>query len=195
MTSSSFLASAPTTALQTPSSKHRLVLGWTPTQEVIPAVPGEFYAYPADFTKTHPLYPLLKCKSNKARAISDAAGLGSEANLVFHPDTAQWARVSTAKIELAHGLFRAIASQPFGDTWIKAINMSPDEFYGICQRRDAASLKEICQEACAQHEVHADLQRGTVVAMMTDGGKYGLFLVTELTPELVAIDACHVLLP
>lgn len=76
----------------TPSSVTKEVYG-IPSQLVIPAVPGEYYSYPAEFTHELPLYALLKCKSSKARTIAADANLGHEANLLFLFDGPNRARV------------------------------------------------------------------------------------------------------
>ena len=165
-----------------------------PSEMIIPAVPGEFYAYPSNFTIEKPLYALMKCKSNKARMIAEAGRLGHEASLLFRFDTATHAQVCAIKTARAYGLLGAIDGEPFGETWIKPVAMSTEEFYDLCVQENTALLVEICKEACSQRETVADLKKGMVIATMTDAGKYGLFLVMELTPESIGIDACHILL-
>ena len=56
------------------------------SQGIIPAVRGEYYSYSSVFTEGRQLYSLMKCKSNKARLISEISNLGSEVNAYIHLD-------------------------------------------------------------------------------------------------------------
>lgn len=161
---------------------------------VIPAVPGEFYAYSAEFADVRPLYALMKCKANKARPLAAAGELGLEANLIFlfgDPHRVQACAMNEAH---AFGFLGDVASvKPFGETWIAATGITVENFYDLRSRQDVVAMMKICQASCAKRETSIVLELGTVVAMMTDGGKYGLFFVKELTQESMQIDACHIL--
>jgi len=161
---------------------------------IIPAVPGEFYAYPAKFTKDKPLYVLMKCKSNKARSIVDAKILGCEANLLFLFSNPIHMQICSVKVAHTFGLLGdSINDESFGETWVAPTQITLEDFYEICAQKDVATLVELCQSACSEKKASVTLESGMVVAIMTDGGKYGLFLIKELTPALIKIDACHIL--
>lgn len=165
----------------------------TLSDSVIPAVPGEFYDYSAEFTEERPLYALLKCKANKNRPIAAAKDLGNEVNLLFQfGDRNQVCSVRTAN---ASGLLGdSINGELFGKTWIAPAGITAKDFYKIRSRKDIGAIVEICQTMCAKQETFIALHPGMIITMMTDGGKYGLFSVTSLTATSVQIDACHILL-
>lgn len=164
------------------------------SEGIIPAVPGEFYDYSSEFTEGKPLYVLMKCKANKARSIATAAELGGEANLVFKLNSATHADVRSIKAAHAEGLLGEIDGSLFGETWIAVTSLSPDEFYNIRSRQDVTVVVEICTLACSSRESSLELYPGAIIAMMTDGDKYGLFFVRQLTTQSIQIDACHILL-
>ena len=162
---------------------------------IIPAVRGEYYAYSSEFTDEKPLYVFMKCKANKARTIASAEYLGREANLLFRFDSVVRAHVYAIKTAHACGLLGdTINGELFGETWVSPAGIAPDHFYDIRSRKDVTVLVKVCKAVCSKHMVYADLEPGIVIAMMTDSGKYGMFLVKELTPTSVNIDACHILL-
>ena len=56
------------------------------------------------------------------------------------------------------------------------------------------ALVETYQATCLKREVSITLDPGALIAMMTDGGKYGLFFVKDLMLTSMRIEACHILL-
>jgi len=164
-----------------------------PSQMVIPAVPGEYYAYSSEFTEEQPLYALMKCKANKARSIADAEDLGDEVNLLFLFGSP----IQVCAVGAAHAsglLGDSVNGELFGETWITPAGITAEDFYGLRSRKDVETLVKICRTACSEREVSIVLDPGAVIAMMTDGGKYGLFFVKGLAPTSIQIDACHILL-
>lgn len=160
---------------------------------VVPAVRGEFYKYSSTFTEGRPLYVFMKCKSNKDRMLASAAELGSECNLVFLLGDRQ--HVCSIRTAHASGLLGdSVSGESFGETWIAVAGISPEDFYKLRSEKNVEALTSICHEACAKRETSMALEPGLVVAMMTDVGKYGMFLVKELAPAGIEIDACHILL-
>jgi len=164
------------------------------SEAIITAVPGKFYAYSPIFTDGKPLYALLDCKANKSRELAQAGELGREVHLHFEFDSMTPSRVSSIKTAQAEGLL-ARADVKFDDVWVAPADIAIEDFYALCARRDSARLADICKAACRKHEASTGVEPGITVAVMTSAGKYGLFLVNELTPMSVSIDACHVLLP
>lgn len=55
-------------------------------------------------------------------------------------------------------------------------------------------MVEICRATHSKREALIALRTDDVIAMMTDSGKYGLFLVKGITSTSIQIDACHILL-
>ncbi|MDP3955776.1 MAG: hypothetical protein Q8Q18_00830 [bacterium] len=162
---------------------------------VIPAVPGEYYAYSSEFTGERPLYALMKCKSNKNRPITAAEDLGQEANLLFlfgNPNQAQVCAIRTAHTSGLLG--DSVNGELFGETWIAPAGIGAEDFYELRSRKDVAKLVEISRAACSEHGASITLEPGAVIAIMTDCGKHGLFFVRALAPTLIQIDACHLLL-
>lgn len=162
---------------------------------VIPAVPGEFYAYSAEFMAERPLYALMKCKANKARPRDAAAELGSEANLLFLLGDVN--QIQVCAVGLAHSLGLlggTVSSETFGENWIALAGITVEKFLEISSCGDVGALTKICRVACAERETSLLLTPGTVAAVMTSGGKYGLFYVKELTLTSIKIDACHILI-
>lgn len=162
---------------------------------VIPAVPGEYYAYSSEFTKERPLYALMKCKANKSRPIAVAGDLGHEVNLLFLFGNPNQVQVCAVRVAHTSGLLGdSINGESFGETWIALAGITVESFYKLCLRNDVTELVKTCQAACSEREMSIVLEPGAVIAMMTDGGKYGLFFVKELTQTSILIDACHILL-
>lgn len=162
---------------------------------VIPAVRGEFYDYRATFSEERPLCFLMKCKSNKARFLEDARRYPEEANLVFLFDNPNQSRVCTIRMAQASGLlYNDVDGVSFGNIRIAPTDISVEDFNRIRTHRDISTLVEICQVACLKHEGTVNLKQGAILAITTDGGKYGLIRVTTLAPSIVQVTACHILL-
>jgi len=165
------------------------------SQSVIPAVPGEYYSYSARFTAEQPLYVFMKCKANKVRSIADAKSLGREANLLFLLESSSQAQVCSVREACTCGLLgNFVSKELFGETWIGRAGITAENFCEVRSQKDVATLVKICRNTCSKRETSIVLSNGTVIAMMTDGGKYGMFLVNDLTPTSIQIDACHILL-
>ena len=164
------------------------------SQGIIPAVRGEYYSYSSVFTEGRQLYSLMKCKSNKARLISEISNLGSEVNAYIHLDCEN-PRILSIKEASTIGLLEGIVSKDhFGDIWFAPTNITAEQFMKLRADRKTEELVRACQEALTDRQVSTELHEGLVVALMTAEGKYGMFLVEELTIFSVQIEACHILL-
>ena len=161
------------------------------SQKIIPAVPGEYYSYSSVFTKDRPLYALMKCKSNKARLISEAPNLGSEVNAFFQFERDNPWILSIKEVE-ALGLLGS--AQSFSNIWFTPTKITAKEFIKLRADKNTQELVGVCQETLTNRQVATELHEELVVALMTDGGKYGMFLVEEITISLIRIEACHILL-
>ena len=163
------------------------------SEAVIPAVPGEFYSYSSRFTKDQPLYVFMKCKANKARSLASAIELESECNLVFR--FGEYPRVCSIKTAHSSGLLgESTNNELFGETWIAVTEITTKNFYNLRSWKNVDALVKTCHVACSKREVSAELNQGVVIAFVTDIGKYGMFVVKELTSESIDIDAWHILL-
>jgi hypothetical protein len=162
---------------------------------VISAVPGEFYAYSAEITGERPLYALMKCKANKARPLATISDLGREANLLFLFGDLKQVQICAVEAAQTFGLLGDDASSTsFDKTWVAPAGITVEHFDEIRSRKDVAELVKICQTACSGRETSLMLESNSVIAVMTDAGKYGLFFAREITPAAVPIEACHILL-
>ncbi len=162
------------------------------SESIIPAVPGKFYAYAPIFTDSKPLFALLDCKANKSRKLADAGELGREVHLFFE-FVGDLVRVSSVKMAQATGLLGHISAE-FDDVWVAPASIEIEDFYTLCAQRDSAKLAHICKGACHKRKESINVTPGLVIAVMTSAGKYALFLVKEVSPKSVSIDACHALL-
>lgn len=162
---------------------------------IIPAQPGEFYSYASEFTAERPVLALMKCKSSKSRPIKQLPDLGPEANIFFQFGDSNQVRAHSIKTAHAFGLLDSLAVEnPFGETWLATAHITVEEFYEIHSCKDVETLVNACQEACFERKVVVEMNEGSIVAIMTSGGKYGMFLVQEITSVSIQVVACHILL-
>ncbi len=167
----------------------------TLSDEIIPAVPGEYYAYLSEFSDKKPVYALLKCKSNKNRLKVDLLNLGNEANILFLFDLDKGVKACSVVDASDFGIINgSVKSGICDDTLISETNISPEEFYRIYAERDAQLLAKVCKKAHRKSTAFVSLKPNMVVSVITTGGKYGLFLVKNVDRISIKIDACHVLL-
>jgi hypothetical protein len=160
---------------------------------IIPAVPGEYYTYSSKFTRESPVYALLKCKSNKNHPVTFLKDFGCEANLffLFKENKIQ---ICPIKMAFSHGLLgHFVDSKVFSDIWLGVSTITKKFFYEIQLMGEVSDLKKICRTSCAETKVPVLLRQESIITMMTDHGKYGMFLVKDITATSIEIDACHVL--
>ena len=132
----------------------------------------------------------MSCKANKARSIADAEDLSYEANLLFLLCNPIQIQVCAVKAAHASGLLGdSINGKSFGETWVAPAGITTEDFYKLHSRKDITTLVETCHVACSMRKVSIMLGPREIVAVMTDGGKYGLFFVKKLTPTSIQIDA------
>lgn len=160
---------------------------------VIPSVPGEYYVYSSVFTKERPLYTLGKCKANKNRPIAAIKNLGRQANLFFFFNNSNPVQICAVRTACDSDLL-SVDSGLFGETRIASTKITVDEFYKLCLQKNTVRLVDVCKSACSKCDTFITLKLGTVIAMITDDDKYGLFLVKNLTRTSIHVDACHILL-
>lgn len=163
-------------------------------QGVMPAVQGEYYSYPSLFTKEQPLYALMKCKSNKVRKINEISTLGAEINAFFqcYEENPQILSIKEAN---ALGLLGNIKTEDvFDDIWFAPTHLTAEQFLELRDSKGVTELVSACEKASLELRAVANLQEGLVVAFKTRGGKYGMFLVEEITFSSIQIEACHILL-
>lgn len=164
------------------------------SQGVIPAVRGEYYSYSSVFTEERPLYALMKCKSNKSRPISEVPNLGSEVNALFHFGLENLEILSIKEASTLGLLDGILPKDPFGDIWFAPTTLTAEQYIKLRAGKKTEELVRVCQYALTNRQVSTELHEELVVALMTDSGKYGMFLVEEITISSIRIEACHVLL-
>lgn len=102
--------------------------------------------------------------------------------------------VCSIKTAAQLGLVAGATADLFTETWIAAAKVSAEEFQRIRLENDVDALVTICNNACSQYETTAELQISSVIAMKTESGKYGMFVVKDISASSIQIDACHILL-
>lgn len=164
------------------------------SESIIPATRGTFYVYQSLFTDSDPLYAFLDCKANKRRPVEQINDLGREVHVHFEFDGVTGVHVSSVKAALAAGKLGEVNAE-FDDVYVATADLAIEDFYALCARRDSAKLIELCESACSRRETSLRATPEMIVAFMTSGGKFGLFLVKEITLKSVGIEACHFLAP
>jgi hypothetical protein len=165
------------------------------SEDVIPATARKNYVYSSTFTVRRPLYALLDCKANKSRAIAHVGTLGREVHLCFAFETAKRAKVYSIGTANDTG-FLGDANVEFDEVFVApATSIAIEDFYVTSAKRDSARLIEICRAACKERKTYALVTPGMIVAVLTSGNKYGLFLVKKVTPTSVHVDAYHIWAP
>jgi len=163
------------------------------SEPVIPSERGVFYRYSAEFTGERPLCYLMKCKANKSRPINDAEQNANEIDLTFV--FGNGVRVCSPKALLSLQLLddRVVAGA-LNQTWISSAGISEQTFQQLRELKDGSALARVARVAISRNDQIVTLTPGTILAVTTESGKYGLFLVKEITESSVKVDACHILL-
>jgi hypothetical protein len=161
---------------------------------VIPAVRGKFYSYSALFTPDRPVGFMMDCKANKSRPIMDIADYAREHDLtfVFAGSVSVCSPNAALSIRLLGDI---VATDEIKETSIIARpDIAEDAFYALRQQKDGQALAAVCRQMMPRNSAVVALSTGTIFAVITKSGKYGLFLVKELTPTSLKTDAAHILL-
>ena len=164
------------------------------SEQVIPAVRGEFYSYTSDFSKDRPLYFLMKCRANKCRSLTtDVKHIVQELDLtfVFGNEVILCSPNSAPSVELLRNVM--VAPEELNHSEIRAATVTEDIFYDCYYEKKESFLVDI-HRTSGVSESSVVLSSGLILSIKTDSGKYGLILVRELTPFTCEIDACHILL-
>ena len=162
---------------------------------VIPSKLGEFYRYTSEFTIKRPVFALMNYIANQNRPIEQMPDLSFEANIFFQFCDSTQVKAYSIKVAHALGFLGSYADEKtIGETWLALSEVTTEEFYEIHSHKDVEKLVKACREACFKRQVAVELNEGSVVAMMTNNGKYGMFLVQEITSVSIRVIACHILL-
>jgi hypothetical protein len=165
------------------------------SEQIMPAVRGEFYGYTSQFSVDRPLYFLMKCKSNKARQIAtDPEQMLHELDLTFtFGDRVSLCSPNSApSVRLLGSVLDEASLRRLSETEIR-LNASLEAFYRCIDARSGAVLKEtFC--ASGSSEATVLLSEGMTLAIRTASNKYGVVLIRELTSSTCKIEACHILL-
>jgi hypothetical protein len=165
------------------------------SEQIMPAVRGEFYGYVSEFSVEKPLYFLMKCKSNKARSIStDPEEMLRELDLTFtFGDKVSLCSPNSApSIGLLGDVLDEASLKRLNQTEIRP-NVPHEAFYRCMDARSEAILVEtFCASGASETTVL--LAEGMTLAIRTASNKYGVVVVRELTSSTCKIEACHILL-
>jgi hypothetical protein len=168
--------------------------GVTLSDQIIPAIPGEYYSYPSEFSDKKPVYVFMKCKSNKNRPEEDLDELGNEANLLFM-FTPEGVSVCAVKIASELGIVDEHVQNGLShDTFIAETQLSEVDFEEVRSTRDGRLLKDIYTQNSGNQKQFIELKPDMVISFMTTGGKYGMFMVKSFGTNSVKVEACHILL-
>src|SRR5262249_19524515 len=146
---------------------------------VIPAVRGEFYSYSSSFTADRPIGFLMKCKANKDRPLADVADYFQEHDLTFV--FAGGVSVCSPNAAPSMRLLGSLIAANLNQTFIAArADISEDAFYALRRRKNGQELAAVCGQMEPRNYAVVALSVGTIFAVITGSGKYGLLLVKEL---------------
>lgn len=134
------------------------------SEEIIPAVLGEFYSYSARCDNTRPLYVLLKCKANKSRSFSEIHRLRNESNLIFLlEDTPRACSIQSA---VRMGTVTLPADLIFFDeSYIALTPIKPPAFRTLRQEKDIVSLVNECEQFCSKKQSITEISLNSVYAI------------------------------
>jgi hypothetical protein len=166
----------------------------TPSEHIIPAVPGEFYSYTSDFSIDRPLYFLMKCKANKSRPLAtDVRHIVQELDLtfVFGNEVLLCSPNSTLSLKLLGSIISD--PQKLNNSEIRVATITEDTFYDCYNEKKKSFLVDIHHNSRV-NESSVVLSKGLILSVKTSSGKYCLILVKEITPSTCKVDACHILL-
>jgi hypothetical protein len=179
--------------MTTAVSVHNPIL---PSEDIIPAVKGEFYAYAAEFSAERPLYFFMKCKANKARSLateSDHLVRELDLTFIFGEEVVLCSPNSAASIGLLSGAVTGPDLQRLNETEIRPATMPVSSFHRCRERRSALALVDAFQGAGPSVPA-LRLSRGMTLAARTASNKYALIRVKDVAPSMCSLEACHILL-
>ncbi|MBI1939861.1 MAG: hypothetical protein HYS25_17270 [Ignavibacteriales bacterium] len=164
------------------------------SEDVIPATPGKYYSYTADFSKDRPLYFMMDCKANKGRSLNtDVKYITQELDLtfVFGNEIILCSPDSNPSKELLKNII--VEPQELNHSELRIANITEDTFYDCFQEKRDSLLVDIYNNS-NESESSLVLYAGLILSVKTYSGKYGLIIVKELIDTTCKIDACHILL-
>jgi hypothetical protein len=167
-----------------------------PSENIIPAVKGEFYAYAAEFSTERPLYFFMKCKANKARSLAtESDDLVRELDLtfIFGEEVLLCSPNSAPSTGLLRGAVTGPDLQRLNETEIRLATMPVSSFHRCRERRSGLALVDAFQGAGASVSA-VRLSQGMTLSARTASNKYALIRVGDVVPSMCRVEACHILL-
>lgn len=165
------------------------------SEQIIPAVRGEFYGYASEFSVERPLYFLMKCKANKARPVmEDLKEVLQELDLtfIFGDEVFLCSPNSAQSVKLLGKVLEETSVRRLNETEVRLANMSSEAFYRCLDARSESMLVDAFHAPGASESTML-LSEGMTLAVRTASNKYGLILIEELTASTCRIVACHIL--
>jgi hypothetical protein len=166
-----------------------------PSEQIMPAVRGEFYRYTSNFSEDRPLYFLMKCKANKARpTTTEVEQMLQELDLtfIFGDKVFLCSPNSAPSIRLLGNVMEGASLRRLNETEIRLSNVPTEEFYRCLDARSESLLVDTFRVSGAS-ESTVLLFKGMTLSIRTASNKYGLILVKDLTASTCRIEACHIL--
>lgn len=167
-----------------------------PSEDIIPAVRGEFYAYTAEFSPERPLYFLMKCKANKARSLAiDIDHLLRELDLtfIFGEEVILCSPNSAPSVGLLRGALTDPDLQRLNETEIRLAPMPVSRFHRSGERRSGLALVDAFKGAGSSVSA-VRLSQEMTLSVRTASNKYALIRVGEVAGSRCRLEACHILL-
>jgi hypothetical protein len=167
-----------------------------PSEQIMPAIKGEFYAYTSDFSPERPLYFLMDCKANKARSITvDVEQLLQELDLtfIFGDEVLLCSPNSGPSIGLLSSVVKGANLRRLNETGIRLSSVPAERFRRCFDARSGLMLVDAFQGSGAS-EYAVRVSKGMTLSIKTASNKYGLILVKDLTASKCSLEACHILL-
>lgn len=164
----------------------------TLSDDTIPSVKGEWYNYCSIFTPNRPLGYLMKCKANKDRAWSFVE-VNPDVDIIFMFGKRSVRICSPhSKLSVERMSSFNVSINTLNKSLITRIGTNSGIFDEMRNLKDKEQLASICRSGhgISQMAIHKDM----VISIITQTGKYGLMRVVEVTPEMVRLDMCHILI-
>ena len=166
------------------------------SDEIIPAVRGEFYAYTCGFSAERPLYFLLKCKANKARPLTtDVEQLLQELDLtfIFSDEVLLCSPSSGPSTDLLRNVLNDADLRRLNKTEIRLSALSTDRFHRSLEARSGLVLVDAFHGSEPSDSV-VRLSEGMTLSVRTASNKYALIRLRNVTVSACTLEASHILL-
>lgn len=179
--------------LQTPSINSQVQIP-APllSEDTIPSVRGEWYNYRSVFTPARPLGYLMKCKANKDRTLPFVEqNTDVDFAFVFGPNGVQMCSPDSRPSLALIGDF-VVDVGTLKRTAVVQTTLTVERFNTIRENKDRDGMVSACHNGTVAS--YLTVTEGMIISVTTPTGKFCLMRATEVGPDAVRFDACHILL-